>query len=402
MLKNEEIKKLQEEIREIEQSKENIQRKDKWDCIPNTARDQWRGLPKTDGSCQKGIVPVQVDPNNMFWSRYFNFSIKEYFLNPETFVKNYLKISIERFKLFNDDIFVSKIVPIWMGAGYEASLFGMTIQFFDHIDPWIDYENTVIKQPEDLKKTGVPDFYKSGLMPQAIKMYERVKELLDDDFEVFFPEWLRGPFGIATYIRGFENVLMDMITDEFAHELMKFIVVSRKAWYDDQSKYLGKPFGKANMFNDEVNTPSLSPTLYEEYVLPYENELADYHGGLLYYHSCGDLSVLYENISKITGKIDMVHKGPWSDASQAAKYFGQRSAIEVVMNPQADICEGTEQTISDTLAKIVKPLHENKVKGYTLRANNIQIYDSFENSINKANMFIKAAREVVERNYLLK
>lgn len=174
---NEEIKKLIDEVCELEQSEENRLRRDRWESIPRTARDQWRGLPKTDGSCLKGNVPIQVDPNNIFWSKYFNFSIKDYFLDPETFVKYYLKISMERFKLFNDDIFISKRIPIWMGAGYEASLFGMRVHFFDDVDPWIDYENIMIRQPKDLGKLPELDFSKSGLMPKAMKMYESVREI---------------------------------------------------------------------------------------------------------------------------------------------------------------------------------------------------------------------------------
>jgi uroporphyrinogen-III decarboxylase len=307
---------------------------------------------------------------------------------------------LERFRLFDDDVFVSKMIPIWMGAGFEASLFGMTVRFFDDVDPWIVYENTVINEPDDLEKLALPDFYKSGLMPETIKMYEGVRAIFDDDFDVLFPEWLRGPFGLATYIRGFEKVLMDMIdTPEFSHKTMEFIVAGRKAWYESFSQYSGKPSGKANLFNDEVNTPSLSPNLYEEFVLPYEIELHEFHGGFLYYHSCGNLSILYPRISKITD-IDMIHKSPWSDPAKVAKSFGQRSAIEVCMNPQADICDGTDDSIRALLTNIVGIFNENKVKGYTLRANNIQIYEKFsysiKKSIDKAILFIKVAREVVD------
>jgi uroporphyrinogen-III decarboxylase len=392
---NDEIKKLQETIRELEQSEENRKRRDKWECIPDTARDQWRGLPKFDGSCLKGNVPVQIDPNNTFWSKYFKFSIKEYFLDPKVFVENFLKITIERFKLFDDDVFITKKVPLWMGSGYEASLFGMNVLFFDDVDPWIDYVN-VINKPEDLDKLQIPNFHNSGLMPQAIRMYEGVKVLLDDDFEVFFPEWLRGPFGLATYMRSFENVLMDMLDEpEFSHRLMRFLVDSRKAWYDSLEKYLGRKVIKANLFNDEVNCPSLSPALYGEFVLPYEKELCDYHHGLHYWHSCGNLTELYGKINEIPN-IDMIHKGPWSGSREVGKIFGNRSVIEVCMDSQGDIFQGTEESMRKKLTGIVTDLTEEKVKGYTLRANNIMFVDSWDNSISKARMFINVARQVVD------
>ncbi|MDK2798852.1 MAG: hypothetical protein PWP27_586 [Clostridiales bacterium] len=395
MQKSDIIKSLMETIRELEQTEDNQKRKEKWDCIPYTSRDQWRGLPKMDGSCLKGNVPVQVDPNNTFWAKYFNFSLKDYYLNGQVFLENYLKAIIERFKLFNDDVFVTKRVPIWMASGFEASMFGIDVNFFDDKDPWIDHK-VMIETPEDLKNMKIPDFYKSGLMPKAIEVYEYVKENLDDDFEVLFPEWIRGPFGVAVYLRGFENLLMDMMDEpEFVHELMRFIVESRKTWYDSLEKYLGRPVVKANLFNDEVNCPSLSPALYEEFVLPYEKELSEYHGGLHYWHSCGDLTPLYKDIVAIPN-IDMIHKSPWSSAAEVGKVFGKVSAIEVCLNPQKDILEGSEQYMRELLTGFVKDLTEAQVQGYTLRANNIIFYNTWDFSIEKSRMFINIAREVVD------
>ena len=224
-VKRDRIRFLMEEVRQLELSADNQQRKAKWESIPYTARDQWRGLPKSDFSCLSGNVPVQVDPNNVFWAEYLGFKISDYFNNPYVFAENYLKMTIERFKLFADDVFVTRRLPMWGGAPFEASMYGMKIAFFDDTDPWIDYASLVIPEREALDSLAMPDFHKSGMMPNTISMYEQLHDILDDDFEVQFPEYLRGPFGIATYIRGFENVLFDMVDEpEYAHKLMRFIV----------------------------------------------------------------------------------------------------------------------------------------------------------------------------------
>lgn len=391
------IRFLMEEVRQLEASADNRQRREKWDCIPYTARDQWRGLPRIDSSCLDGNVPVQVDPNNVFWAEYLGFHIGDYFTSAATFAENHLRMMIERFRLFDDDVFISRRLPMWGGAPYEASMYGMKIAFFAATDPWIDYSSLVIPEREDLDRLEMPDFHKSGMMPNTIAMYEQLHEILDADFEVLFPEYLRGPFGIATYIRGFENVLFDMVDEpEYVHRLMRFIVDSRKNWYRELEKYLGRPVLKGNLFNDEVNTPSLSIDFFREFVLPYEKELEEFHGGLHYYHSCGDLTRLYPAISEI-GRIDMVHKGPWSGIAETAEHFGQRAAIEVVLNPQADICDLDEAGVQALLSGFVKVLSEHRVRGYTLRANNIQKYGSLENSIEKARGFIRAARRVTAR-----
>lgn len=394
MVKNGRTGRLLEEIRELEQSSKNIERKNKWECIPSTSRDQWRGLPRLDSSWKNDQIPVQVDMNMTFWAKYFNFSLKDYYLDPEIFLENYLKIKIERFKLFDDDVFVNKAVPVWMATGYEASLFGMDVKYFDDADPWIVYDD-VIKEHSDLDRLEMPDFRTSGLMPDAIRIYEYVRENVDDDFEVIFPEWLRGPFGIALYLRGYEHLLMDMVDyPEFTHRFMQFIVDSRKNWFKQLEGYLGHEVKKSNLFNDEVNCPSLSPNLYEEFVLPYEQQLCESHSeGYHYWHSCGDLTRLYPIIDRIP-KIDMIHKSPWSSAREAGRVFGKRSAIEVCMNPQGDILESNHEQMKSHVEGIVKELYETDAKGFTLRANNIYFYKSYEATVAKAADWISACRKV--------
>ena len=108
MNRRDNIKRLMEDFRTLEASEENQRRRAKWECIPYTARDQWRGLPKTDGSCWDGVIPISTDLNNTFWSHFLDFSLVDYYKDPEIFLENYLKICINRFKMFDDDVFLEK------------------------------------------------------------------------------------------------------------------------------------------------------------------------------------------------------------------------------------------------------------------------------------------------------
>ena len=44
-----------------------------------------------------------------------------------------------------------------------------------------------------------------------------------------------------------------------------FITQARKKWTTERAQFLGKSVGKGNIYNDEVNCPSISPTMYEEF-----------------------------------------------------------------------------------------------------------------------------------------
>lgn len=390
------IKRLMEEIRELEQSDKNRIKKENWAELPLTARDQWRGVPRMDGSWKDGVVPIAVDMQNSFWAQKFGFSLKDYYLDPLTFIEYFLRITLDRFRIFDDDIFITRRIPIWMGCGYEGSMFGMKVHYFDDKDPWLDHR-IIINEPVDLERMEAPDFNKSGLMPEAIKMFEVVRNIVDDDFEVFFPEWIRSPFGVAVYVRGFENFLIDMvINDDFAVRLLKYITDCRKKWYDNLASYLNEPVKKGNLFNDEVNCPTLSPELYRNYILPFEKDLCSYHGGLLYWHSCGNVSDMLIDIASIP-QIDMLHVGPWTSIEKAAQIFGLRAPLEICLNPQKDIIEASEEDMQAKVFNIMDKCFRFDIKGFTLRCSGLSVLESTEFTENKARSWNSSARRAVEK-----
>lgn len=389
------IKRLMDEIRVLEASEENQRRKAKWACLQKTTRDQWRGTPKCDGLSKFGNAPLQMDCNTNFWGAYLGYRVGDYYRKPEVFLENYLKMRIERFKLFQDDIFVDKMVPIWMGSAFEASLIGMRVVYDDVNDPWIDFQY-FLKEEADLDKIPAFDFYHTGQMEDAVKIYEYCRSQLDSDFDVIFPEWERGPFGVATYARGYEDVLYDMADDSdgFCDRYMQFFTDRQIQYFEAREKYLGVKTQKINLYNDEVNTPTLSPTLYEEKIRPYEIQLSERFGGLFYWHSCGILDKLYPSIAGIPG-IDMIHKGPWSSATAVGQAFGQKCAVEVCLNPLKDVINADDQGMYDRVFGICKELNDTDTRGYTIRANNIGTLGTTDATIQKCRAFIAAARKAI-------
>ncbi|MEA4964664.1 MAG: uroporphyrinogen decarboxylase family protein [Oscillospiraceae bacterium] len=392
------IKRLMDEVRTLEASEENQRRKAKWACIQKTSRDQWRGTPKFDGSAKHGNAPLQMDCNTNFWGAYLGYRVGDYYRNPEVFLQNYLKMRIARFKLFEDDVFVDKLVPIWMGSAFEASLMGMKVVYDDKNDPWIDFKYFLHEQ-SDLAKIPALDFYHTGQMEDAVKMYEYCRQQLDDDFDVAFPEWERGPFGVATYTRGYEAVLVDMVDadeeeDSFLREYMQFFTDRQIQFFEAREKYLGQKTGKINLYNDEVNMPTVSPGLYENYIRPYEIQLSKRFGGLNYWHSCGNLDRLYPLIAEIPG-IDMIHKGPWTSAAAAGKSFGDKCAIEVCLNPLKDVIDADEKLMYDVVFGICKDLNDADSHGYTIRANNVGTLGTTDQTIEKCRAFLSCARKAI-------
>ncbi|MEG1640371.1 MAG: uroporphyrinogen decarboxylase family protein [Ruthenibacterium sp.] len=394
-MKNDKINRLMEEYRILEDSAENKRRKSMWQHLDKGSREQWRATPKSDYSWKTGRVPITADIQTLTWSHYFGFDINDYYFNPEVFVENYLKIMIFRFKNFPDDTFLEKWLPMWGSTVLEGTLFGVGAHFTPGTDPCISSE-PIISEMGDLKKIVRPDFYASGIMPRLLRTYEGARKLVDDDFEVLFPEWIRSVFGVAICLRGYSEFLMDLIIEpEFAHEQLRLITDAHKNWFDEMYRYLGIPRHPVNLFNDEVNVPSISPEIYREMIFPYEAEISKCQGGISYWHSCGNVTKMVHEIAKLPN-LGMFNVGPWTGIYEAGCAFQKIAPIEICMNPESDILRATPEDMHKKIAQVLDCCRRSDVAGMGLKVSAVNApsphKESIENTIAKVRQWTIIAR----------
>jgi hypothetical protein len=390
------IEELKERYLELYASDENRRRRSMWKDVARSGRDQFRPTPKSDGSWKDGAVPITADIQNPTWSRILGFDIERFYFDAELQLENYLKIMIFRFENFEDDTFLTTDIPMWGSAAFEGSLFGIRYYTYSDKDPWLDH-TPIILSMEDVKNAPEIDFRRSGMMPVLIDAYEKMKELCEPELEVLFPEWIRSPFGCAVYLRGFENLLVDMMIDEeLYHALTRYITDQRKRWFLELEKYLGHKIVKANMYNDEVSSPTLSGDLYRDKVFPYEQELSDFHGGLHYWHSCGDVSPFTGEIAKLKS-IDLFNVGPWTSVYEAGKAFRGKAPLEICMNPQKDILEGTEASMTERIEAIMRDCRETDVDGMGMKISALNAMDDLDKMIDNIKLWTKVARKVTSK-----
>lgn len=384
-----EIKRLMDQVRTIAAEPKNLERFKYWAPQPETARDHWRGTPKPRAELPR--APITVEPEIPMWGAILGFKVDEYYNNPVTYLIYQLKMMVYRYEHWNDDTCIGTEVPIWLGTTFESSLFGAKTIYTADASPWLDRE-PVIKTEEDLDRIKFPDFYKSGLMPLAHEYYNVLRELLAEDFKLTFPEWGRSPFGVAFHIRHLDNLAVDMATNpEFTHRLLRFITEARKHWVQDRAKFLGMPVEKGNLYNDEVNCPTLSPKMFEEFVLPYEQELSAFFGGILYWHSCGDTTKLVSLIAKIPN-LEMFHVGPWTDPAQTVQAFEGKMPLEFCLHPFQDVQHATPAEMEKKLREIVEACGPCP---YTVRADGLQVTTDLKQELAKIEEWITVADRVL-------
>lgn len=258
------------------------------------------------------------------------YELHRYYTDPEYYLEFYLRKYIYYFEELQDDRPIPKSIPIFQTT-LELSLFGAETRYFRERNPWIS--GPVIRDPGDLDRMDYPDFYTSGLMPLVHDFYGRIQEIVGHEFHVTFPCWRLGLFGTALHLRGIEDFLTDLLLNpDFAHRLMAFVTESRRRWEKQRAEFLGEPISKAHLGNDDVNVPFLSPRLYAEFVLPYEQELVRYAGGLRYWHSCGNVTRLLPLMRKL-GPIDLIELSYATDLGKLIDTF-PGTPLEIYVHPK--------------------------------------------------------------------
>lgn len=387
-MQHKQLEALIDQMVEVIQSDRNRANGKLWKPMAAWSRDCWRGIAIKN---EEGKVPFTVDPEKQLWARVTGFDVSRYFSDADVHLEGQLKMNLHKFNQFKDNTYFTGDISPWFGVITELTMFGPEVVWREDRDPWIAGE-PVLENPDKLEQLEMPDFFKSGLMPKVHEFYERIGEQVDGKLNVVFPDWVRGPFCIAAHLRGMQTLLMDMLLNpQWVHKLMRFITDARKEWSTERAKFTGKPLHKGKLYNDEVDSPSISPTLYREFILPYEQELSDFYGGMVYFHSCGNITPFLEDIEKI-GRLDMVHVGPWTNIAEAVSKLSPEIALDICLDPAGDIMQASEEEIRAKLTNTIETCR-GKV-AFSIRADAFEIINSAQADHEKVLQWCKIAREL--------
>jgi hypothetical protein len=387
------IRVLMDQVREIHESPENQARARFWQVVPH---ERWepaliRTLPAPrDG----GKIPFVVEPALAMWSEILGFDTIAYYQDPLTYLTAQLEMKIYHAQHFKDDTYIDKSFRILFAALLEGTVMGMPFGFTQDGHPWLDYVHPIVQSPEDVERLEPPDFHQSGVMPLVHRFYAEMREALDDDFLVKFPDWLMGPFGVACELRGFDKFLMDLILNpDFTERLLRAIVEARKSWQAECNRFLGVERTRGTLGNDDVYCPTLSPALYRDAILPFEMALCEHYGGIFYWHSCGDTTKLIDTIAHIP-VLDLFHCGPWTNVAKAAQVWGTRGvALEICVEPVDKVQRASPQEQRRYLREIVGPVPDHVA--CIIKVDSLEVMRDLPTELAAIQSWIDTAREML-------
>jgi uroporphyrinogen-III decarboxylase len=387
MAKNNGIRRLLDEYVALADSPRNQKLLHETWLRPNLAYIENVGVPR------EGVVPIVADPMLAMWAKKMGINVAEMYLEPETCLKVWLSREIGRFTQIQDDRPLNKRMIVLLGAGFESSMFGAKQVYSDDTDPWID-RTPVLQQPDDLDRLKLPDFNSSGMMPLAHRFYNELSELVKQHgLTIVFPNWGRSPFAVAMALCGMQQLLVDMIEQpEFVEKLLVFLTQSAIHYRQARAKFLGMALDQPELGNDEVNVPSISPRLYRDLVLPSEKAYASAFGGLMYWHSCGNVTPMLELIREIPN-ITIFHVGPWTDVARAAGIFGD-TTLDICLHSM-DVYRATEEAMRAKVTTIVQTCWQHGARSFSIRPGILEAFATVDEDLASAARWVRVAKETV-------
>ena len=386
-MKNGEITRLLDEYMTLADGPRNKSLLQETWLRPNLAYIENVGVPRD------GVVPILADPMLSMWARKMGIRVDEMYLQPEVYLRVWLNREIGRFTQIQDDRPLNKRMILLMGAGFESSLFGSRQVYSPTEDPWID-RTPVLQQPEDLNRLELPDFYTSGMMPLAHRFCSELSELVQQHaLQIVFPDWGRSPIAVAMALRGMQQLLMDMVErPDFVRKLLDFLGQCAVQYRTERAKFLGIPLDQPQLGNDEVNVPSMSPRMYRDVVLPSEKAYAAAFGGLVYWHSCGNVTPMLEAIREIPN-IAVFHVGPWTDVGRAAAVFGN-VALDICLH-SLDVYQATEEAMRARVTKIVQTCWQHGARSFSIRPGILEAFATIDEDLASAARWVRVAKATV-------
>ncbi len=293
-----------------------------------------------------GRAPAfELQPTLPAISKALNFDLEQFFQDRDFNFEKTLEYRLwHREHIPDDSPFIGIYEMDYACHSLEYSMFGIMPRWTPGETP--SYGPPIIQTRDDLKRLGVPNFFRDGFMPRLIADYYRVKAELKGRLEVGIRKSIQGPYQMATGLRGQENVFMEQMTEpDFVQELMEIAFEFHRGWVKGWEKLHGRKYGCFNIGDDDIDTTlTVPPKVYRSLILPMHKRYGEEYSSI-HWHSCGDTNAIFMDIATIP-RLTLLEMGPKDDAVATARIFAG-SGVKFYKYPDA----ATELDTPDTRAQ---------------------------------------------------
>lgn len=203
-----------------------------------------------------------------------------------------------------------------------------------------------------------PDINTAGLFPRIKELIDYYKAHTPPEIKIGYPD-LQGPVNIAHIIVGTELFVAMYEEPERVHHLLQMITDFLLQCFTVLPQWIGEdrliPFVLATKRIAECSVNLMSRETYREFGLPYDRQIAEFHGEIGI-HTCNGLHVFEEtlrglpNVRYTEWGIVASAFAPCTPLEDALQEVGER---QIILSGGQELWEGDyEQTIKDHFARL--------------------------------------------------
>ena len=327
------------------------------------------------------------------WAVMYGFDANRYFSAPQFYFAQNLLQKLWRWENFPDEDWpLGSDVPAWLGHYVEFTFIGLDVQFSPRGVPIIQEDHPLTRSP-NLSLLRPVEFKTSGWIERMLKWHENLTTLAGGRVKVpFNMTWTRGCLDLAVALRGYENLVMDVMErPQFVHDLLRWLVEQRCRWYEGYWRHFGLERSIAYIADDWINIPFITPAMFANFVLPRYLEIEKFHGTLGGVHSCGNQTPVQKYLLEIKTLLGL-EVSPWTDLEATLANVPSTKNLVVALHAN-DVLVASADAMRAKLTNI-----RNRCRGrnYTVATSGLtplsEDHMRYENSIR---MWIAAANETL-------
>ncbi len=325
-------------------------------------------------------------------------------------IERLLRQRIFKFTRIDDDDVILPTIWLTPQMKKDESTFGLKQNIKQH---GISKKYTgVIENAQDLTKIVEPSFEQNNKLTQ--ENISLLRELTGDvlPIKIKTPILEASPIEYVAQVRKMDDLLYDFIDEpEFVHELMRIftqyiinrfkivdkaqIMCPEQTWdfrvhYDElNNMYPENSLKNCWVYISAQSSATISPIMYEEFIQPYHEEIANLFGKV-YYHGCEDLTQKAKYIKNLPN-LRRFHISPWSNPQLITQELGPDFIYEVHVHPANHLFLYNDIEIKNDIKHICKQCLNNNVS-FDLNLSDIETINGDKNKLIK---WSKLAREAV-------
>ncbi len=305
---------------------------------------------------EKDHIPLGVGFYPDWFHKHYGISFDEkYYFDPETRVEARMEMDKRLYERFGDvglgDPSPKPKPLITFGMVMLPSVFGCEIVFKADALPWAIPLNL---SEDEVRKLEVPELFNAYPMKDMIK---QIDYLQDKYGKVIGDINITGVQNLALKIRGDQLYIDYFENPELAHHLLKICTESIIQLFQFVYKITGTgaidvtPMADPKLFViPNCTVEQISLNTYEEFVLDYDNQVADACHPLGIHH-CGSIDQVLEGYAKVR-HLEFVEIGFGSDVKRAREVFGPDVFVNARINPVL-MKNGTDEEVAAEVRNLI-------------------------------------------------